>query len=310
MLGAATSPDPGDHRPLLHQAEIVEFTVEPCLTGEFCPVLSFSRVKAPTDLEYSVETGAFDQWEPIAPGRVEELAVRDALEPGSEIVTVRLTGSFAGLDQSFFRIFTSAPFAIQTFGAPVPGDLDASTDVVSGGIFHDRRAGQSTVNLQVINTSTAAINVPIRLVIESTTDATVTVRNADGTTADGKPYFDLTGQVPGPTLDHGEITAVRPVQFNNPDLVPFNIEVSVVQTTASPPSTVGSLELAQDSEGRTWIECTAGADVTVRASGTEPRTFQLSQRPAGLGSRGLVYFGATGEETGATVNTPGGATTP
>ena len=54
----------------------------------------------------------------------------------------------------------------------------------------------TTVNVQVTDTSATAIPTPLILVIESISDPTVTVANADGiVTPAGPPFFDLTGQL-------------------------------------------------------------------------------------------------------------------
>ena len=79
------------------------------------------------------------------------------------------------------------------------------------------RTHQSTVNVQVTNTSATAIPTPLILVIESISDPTVTVANADGiVTPDGASFFNLTGQVPGSTFDPGETTSNRPAGVQQP----------------------------------------------------------------------------------------------
>ena len=114
-------------------------------------------------------------------------------------------------------------------------NVDADTTVNTGSIFHNRRARRSTTNVSISHTGASAIDTPLILVIESISNASITVANADGTTIpDGKPYFDYTGQVPGDTLDPGESTATRPLVFNNPMVRPFSFQASVFQQIISP----------------------------------------------------------------------------
>ena len=47
------------------------------------------------------------------------------------------------------------------------------------------------------------------------------MRDADGTTPDGIPYYDFTGAVPGGTLVPGGSTTGRTLSFFNPDQVRF-----------------------------------------------------------------------------------------
>jgi hypothetical protein len=172
-------------------------------------------------------------------------------------------------------------------------NLDAETDTTLSGIFHNRRTRQSKTNLTVTNISAVSIDAPLVLVIESISDPTVIVANADGTvTPDGKPYFDLTGQVPGDQLDAGESTNNRPLVFDNPNLRPFTIQTSVYRQQVTPLAPSVTLEILADPPGRKFIGVGEGLDVTVRADGSDPVTVDLGQKAAADGSRGIVFFGA------------------
>ena len=69
---------------------------------------------------------------------------------------------------------------------------------------------------------------PVTLVIEDTGHPSVTVANADGTTDDGKPYFDFSGLLGGDNeLAPGETSEVKVIEFHNPNRVRFQWEKSV-----------------------------------------------------------------------------------
>jgi RHS repeat-associated protein len=186
-------------------------------------------------------------------------------------------------------------------------NVDGQTAITFSGIVHNSRTRQSRTNVTVANTSATAIATPLILVIETISDPSVTVVNADGAlTPDGKPYFDLTGQVPGTTLEPGKSTATRPLVFNNPNLRRFTLTASVYRQVVSPVAPSVAIEILADPLGRKFIGVGEGLDITVRADGTDPVTVQLDQAASASGSRGRVLFGAD-RTTSATVTTSGGA---
>ncbi len=196
----------------------------------------------------------------------------------------------------------------QTIARSDLNNADAQTRVHFSSIFHNRRSRKSTTNADIENTSATAVDTPLILVIESISDPNVTVANADGTTApDGRPYFDFTGQVPGDALDSAESTNTRPLVFNNPLRRRFTVQASVFEQTTAIPTPSVNLELPTDSQGRKLIGAPDGVTLTIRAEGTTPVNVDLGQTPAAGGSRGTVFFGASGNATTATVTTSGGS---
>ena len=187
-------------------------------------------------------------------------------------------------------------------------NMDAETAITYSGIFHNRRTRVSKLNVAVTNTSSNTMSPPVILVIESISEPTVTLANADGTlTPDGAPYVDLTGQVPGDDFEAGEQTNPRPLEFNNPTRRSFTIQASVFQQNVSATSPAITLEIPSDANGRRLIGIPDGVTMTVRATGTDPVEVDLGQTPATPGSRGTLFFGSSGNATAATVTTSGGA---
>jgi hypothetical protein len=109
---------------------------------------------------------------------------------------------------------------------PEPVCVDGLVSISSGLVSYDRRTGQFSVNVTVKNTSATVVNSPVWLVIESISNPAVTLAGADGTTADGKPYLDLSGLLVDGKLSPAE-TITKRLYFNNPTRVKFTFTPSV-----------------------------------------------------------------------------------
>lgn len=96
--------------------------------------------------------------------------------------------------------------------------LDDSVQIQSSRVAYDRRTGEFSCTVKTTNTSAEAISAPIYMVIESITSSAVTVANADGYTADGKPYFVI---LQDGELVSGDNISTR-VAFANPQRRRFN----------------------------------------------------------------------------------------
>jgi hypothetical protein len=122
-------------------------------------------------------------------------------------------------------IVTEVDASYLGFSGPV--DINDLVTVHLSGISHDRRRRISRTLATVENISSEQISTPLYIVVLTISDAFVTVADADGTTADGKPFFNISDQVPGPELDPGETTTRKTLVFNNPLMRRFSIDVEV-----------------------------------------------------------------------------------
>ncbi|MFH0728142.1 MAG: hypothetical protein V2B19_17600 [Pseudomonadota bacterium] len=68
-------------------------------------------------------------------------------------------------------------------------DVTAKVELIKSRLMFDLGTNTSYLNVSVKNISQDVLLTPIKVVISSISDANVTVANADGVTADGKPYF-------------------------------------------------------------------------------------------------------------------------
>ena len=118
-----------------------------------------------------------------------------------------------------------------TLSSPPLGPVDISdqVQVAYGGLFVDRRRGRAKVNVSLENISDQALAGPLSLVLVDIAPASVRPSNADGTTAAGLPFYEMGGLHSGDVLAPGAQTALRTLEFDNPDRVRFTLEAQVLQ---------------------------------------------------------------------------------
>lgn len=142
------------------------------------------------------------------------------------------------MEKHFKEISRWSPvFVLLTF-LFLPAIAHADTDVTlnvgiqKSRLVYDRRAQASSLNISLKNISENDLAPMVRAVIENTSDSTVQVTNADGTTQEGKPYFDYVALSPGITSDP------RNWVFSNPKRLRFTYTVNVflVSTDSDPPT--------------------------------------------------------------------------
>jgi hypothetical protein len=111
-------------------------------------------------------------------------------------------------------------------------DVTAKVQMVQSRLMFDIATSTSYLEVSVKNISQDVLLTPIKVVISGISDASVTVANANGVTADGKPYFEYTTQT-GRLLAGGTIASKR-VSFKNVKRVRFTYTTTVYATTPGP----------------------------------------------------------------------------
>ncbi|MCI0540967.1 MAG: hypothetical protein L0Z50_37680 [Verrucomicrobiales bacterium] len=279
-------------------------------------VVTYSKLRERTDLFFLIEVSEDAvTWTPVNVEEFEELELVYDPNTGAQRAKLRVQLSRPLSGTRFFRVqevpaMEKSRDQVALFAAAALPDAE----VIFSGISHNRRTLKSTTLARIRNNGTTPIGVPIKLILESISEPTVTVANHDGTTAAGKPFWDFTGQVSGPALGPGETTAMRPLVFDNPLLRPFTLSTSVL-SEAAPPATV-TLSLTTDGNHSvimmsepspfSGIPTGVGEELTVTVNNTTaPTQVQLDQVQA-LGGRGQIYFGLTGTALATTATTSGG----
>jgi hypothetical protein len=119
---------------------------------------------------------------------------------------------------------------------PVPTPVDHLVKVSLRSTHYDRGTGQTRIQIAIKNTSKVTIDSPLWIVIKSISDPSVTLVAADGVTADGYPYIDVTELLGDGRLAPRE-TITTWLYFNNPLKRKFTLTYSI-RGLLSPP--VGS----------------------------------------------------------------------
>jgi RHS repeat-associated protein len=130
-------------------------------------------------------------------------------------------------------------------------------------------------DLTLRNTGTYPVDGPLVAVIEHLSDPTVHVENADGTTAQGQPYFliDPAGQ----SLSPGQRTGSRQLEFLNPKQVRFHYDLVVLGQVNQPPAFT-SQPNTEAIPGVPYVYQATASDT----DGDKPLHFSVLTGPAGM----------------------------
>jgi formylglycine-generating enzyme required for sulfatase activity/N-acetylneuraminic acid mutarotase len=104
-------------------------------------------------------------------------------------------------------------------------DVTSKVQVIKSALSYDRLKKQSYLNVSVKNISNDVLLTPIKVVIDSVSPSTVTVANADGVTAEGKPYIAFS-TASGQFLPGATITAKK-LSFSNSTAAKFSYITTV-----------------------------------------------------------------------------------
>lgn len=94
--------------------------------------------------------------------------------------------------------------------------------------LYDRRARITSYDVTLTNTGGVSVSSPIKVIIESISSGQVSVANPDGTTTDGKPYFDYSDFLGDGVLDSQETSQAKKWKFNNPTRTRFTVQTRVL----------------------------------------------------------------------------------
>ncbi len=121
----------------------------------------------------------------------------------------------------WFPAFILLVFLFLSATASADTDVTLDVEIQKSRLVYDRRAQTSSLNIALKNISANDLSPTVRAVIQDTSDPTVQVTNADGTTQEGNPYFDYEALPPGDTSDP------KTWVFSNPRRVRFTYTVNI-----------------------------------------------------------------------------------
>jgi YD repeat-containing protein len=136
----------------------------------------------------------------------------------------------------------TASFTMATADEPV--DVTALVTVQYFGVQYNRRTGVWAFYGQVTNLSDVPLSAPIRVLWADLEPAGSTVVNADGTLADGTPYFEIDAE--NGVLEPGETSTVRTFALQTPSRIQYSF--TTIVTAMLPPGS-GSLTDGTSHEG-------------------------------------------------------------
>jgi RHS repeat-associated protein len=175
-------------------------------------------------------------------------------------------------------------------------DVSAGVTAAYGQTSFDDGTNVLYADLALSNTGRYAAGAPLVVAVTHLSDPSVRVRDADGRTPDGLPYYDFSALAAGGTLSPGQVAGSRPLAFFNPNRVPFTYDLVVLGQLNRAPhftSTPGDEVLAE----RTYTYAPAATD----ADG-DPLAFTLVAAPDAVqfdGKTGKVTWTPTRADAGA-----------
>jgi len=129
----------------------------------------------------------------------------------------------------FFLIF---PLFVGLFlireSARAQVDVSNQIEINYANSLYDRRAGITSYDATLTNTGGDSISAPIKVIIEGISSGQVSVANPDGTTTDGKPYFDHSNFLGDEALDSQETSQAKKWKFYNPTRIRFTVQTLVL----------------------------------------------------------------------------------
>lgn len=150
-------------------------------------------------------------------------------------------------------------------------------------------------DLAARNSGTYRVKAPLLVAVKHLSDPAVRVRDFDGLTPDGTPYYDLSAELPGDALEPGETTAARRLAFFDPDRRPFSYDLVFL----------GQLNRAPAFTSAPDVEAIAGKPYGYAADATDldldPLTFSLTMGPAGAtidAQTGLITWAPGADNVG------------
>ncbi|MBD2616568.1 putative Ig domain-containing protein, partial [Nostoc punctiforme FACHB-252] len=146
-------------------------------------------------------------------------------------------------------------------------------------------------NIAIQNIGSYSVDAPLIVAVDRISNPNVFVRNPDGFTPDGIPYYDFTKLVGDKKLDPNELTQERSLIFYNPEQVQFTYNLTVL-------SELNAAPVIQTQANK---EIIAGYNYSYDVDATDPNgdslQYKLLVSPDGMTidpSTGLISWNTTG----------------
>ncbi len=155
-------------------------------------------------------------------------------------------------------------------------DVSGSFEGVYGRTSFDKEMSVLYSDLSLLNSGQYLADAPLLVGIRNISDPSVRIRDFDGVTPDGIPYYDFTGLVAGGTLFPGESSGAKSIAFFVPSRVQFTYDLMIL----------GGVNQAPQITTVPVVEVIAGRPYAYEVDATDTEddalTFSLLTAPEGM----------------------------
>jgi RHS repeat-associated protein len=201
-------------------------------------------------------------------------------------------------EQPVAAVASSASTFSQISDFSTLSDITPSIQAIHGVTSFNDRTNVLYTDVALRNLGVDALGTPLVVVIDHLSDPTVRVRDADGVTPEGLPYYNFSTLVAGRLLAPGSTTGVRSLSFFNPNRIQFTYDLVVLGQLNRSPTFTSTPVTETISSGSYSYQATA-----VDPDG-DPLTFGLLGGPAGMSvnpNSGQVLWNPTPSDVGSHV---------
>jgi hypothetical protein len=167
-----------------------------------------------------------------------------------------------------------SPIAPDQFA--ILGDVSSSINVEYRRTAFNADTELLYADVAVKNSGTYSVDAPLLVAVRNISNPTVSVRNFDGYTPQGLPYYNFSTLAADGKLDPSELTSLRSLVFYNPNGVQFTYDLVVLAQVNQKP-VIQTLPVREVLGGKPYRYDVDATDVN-----GDPLTYQLVVKPEGM----------------------------
>lgn len=188
--------------------------------------------------------------------------------------TFEVVATDAHLNSTTNTVTVSGTTTVQNWASL--GVVTASAQAEYGRTTFNEWTQTLYADVAIRNVGTYPINAPLYVGITRISEASVSVLEPDGVSADGIPYYDFSATLGGGSLNSGDLSGRRALAFHNPNKVQFTYDLVIL----------GQLNGAPSFTTVPPLEAIVGKPYHYAFNATDPDgdavTYTLAASPAGM----------------------------
>ncbi|NER35197.1 MAG: DUF4114 domain-containing protein [Oscillatoria sp. SIO1A7] len=172
-------------------------------------------------------------------------------------------------------------------------DISASSSPEYGTSSFNSSTSELHAELALRNQGNYAVNGPLLVAVTNISDPRVLVRDADGLTPEGLPYYNFSNLLAGERLEQNELTDSGSLVFYNPNEVQFTYDLKIL----------GELNAGPNIETEPVVEIIGGLNYSYDVDASHPQdqtlTYELLAAPAAMtidSDSGLIAWETKAQE--------------